>query len=87
LRDGQSRGSFIKLPAGFVGKIQARGSIFRAVVIKGQLQYVGASEHTLAPGSYFNSNEEFAHHIASTETEVVLYVRTDVEFEVIADDQ
>jgi len=37
LQDGQSNGTFVKLPPGFAGKIHSQASTFRAVVIKGQL--------------------------------------------------
>ena len=53
----QSNGTFIKLPAGFTGKIHSYGSTFRAVVIKAQLQYLGANIKILEPGSYFGSEE------------------------------
>lgn len=36
LNDGRSNGTFVKLPAGFSRKIHSQGSVFRAVVIKGQ---------------------------------------------------
>ena len=39
LQNGQSNGTFIKLPAGFPSRIQTHDSIFRAVVIKGQPDY------------------------------------------------
>ena len=51
-QDGQANGTFIKLPAGFTGKIHSHGSTFRAVVIKGQPQYLGADVKALEPGSY-----------------------------------
>ncbi len=47
LQDGQSNGTFVKLPAGFTGKIHSHGSTFRAVVIKGQPQYLGVDVKTL----------------------------------------
>jgi hypothetical protein len=85
-REGQPNGTFVKLPEGFVGEIRALGSIFRAVVITGDLQYFGATNQALPPGSYFSSNDESLHQIASGENEVTLYVRTNGEFEVKAQD-
>ena len=82
--EGKSNGSFVKLHEGFVGTIYAHGSNFRAVVISGQLQYHGMANQSLEPGSYFSSNGEYLHNIASGETEVTIYVRTDGVFEVKA---
>ena len=73
-------GSFIKLPAGFDGKIHSAGSPFRAVVISGQLQYHmqdNSGPKSLEPGSYFGSKEEAVHHVSSgPDAESVIYVRT-----------
>ena len=79
--DGWSSGTFVKLPAGFKGKLHSQGVYFRAVVIQGQLQYLGAAVKTLEPGSYFGSNGESVHAIASnTGEESIVYIRTDGEF-------
>ncbi|MDJ0808177.1 MAG: DUF4437 domain-containing protein, partial [Gammaproteobacteria bacterium] len=84
LEDGQSNGTFVKLPPGFTGKIHSHGSTFRAVVIKGQPQYLGADVKTLEPGSYFGSQGGAVHQIASVaEEESILYVRTDGKYEVV----
>ena len=81
--DGRSSGPFVKLHAGFKGKIYSQGVYFRAVVIKGQLQYLGAAIKTLEPGSYFGSNGESVHAIAAkAEEESIVYIRTDGEFEI-----
>ena len=81
-QDGQSRGRFVKLPKGFVGEIRAKGSTFRAVLIKGQLQYPAGAEEPLEPGSYFSSNGGFQHPLAAEQNEVIIYIRTDGNFEV-----
>jgi len=82
--DGQSNGTFVKLPTGFAGKIHSHGSTFRAVVIKGQPQYLGAGVKTLEPGSYFGSKGETMHQISSIAgEESILYVRTDGKYEVV----
>jgi hypothetical protein len=84
LQAGQSNGSFVKLPAGFTGEISSHGSTFRAVLIKGQAQYLGAKVKTLDPGSYFGSTGEQAHRISNkTGQESIIYVRTNGAFEVI----
>ena len=84
LKGDQSNGTFVKLPAGFTGKIHSHGSTFRAVVIKGELQYLGANATTLAPGSYFSSKGESLHQISSKAVEEsIIYVRTDGRYDVI----
>jgi hypothetical protein len=84
LQDGQSNGTFARLPAGFTGKIHSHGSIFHAVVIKGQPQYLGDDVKTLEPGSYFGSKGETAHQISSKAgEESIIYVRTDGKYEVV----
>ena len=84
LQDGQSNGTFVKLPAGFTGKIHSHGSTFRAVVIKGQLRHLGTDVKTLEPGSYFGSKGESVHQVSSTtEEESTIYIRTDGDYELI----
>jgi hypothetical protein len=84
---GRLNGTLIKLPPGFAGAIDSHGSTFRAVVIKGRLQYrmPGETEpKTLGPGSYFSSKEKSVHQISSEGgDESIIYVRTDDEYDVI----
>ena len=83
LQDGQSNGTFVKLPAGFVGKIHSRGGTFRAVVIKGQPQHLGTRHQNLGPGSYFGSTGESVHRISSKAgEESIIYVRTNGRYDV-----
>ena len=87
-QDGQLHGTFVKLPAGFTGKIHSHGSTFRAVVIKGQPQYqVNETEiETLEPGSYFSSMGESVHQVSSKAgVESIIYVRTDGKYDVISE--
>lgn len=84
-QDGQSNGTFVKLPVGFTGKILSHGSTFRAVVIKGQPQYqVNETEaKTLEPGSYFSSKGESAHQFSTiAEEESIIYIRTNGKYDV-----
>ena len=82
--DGQSNGTFVRLPAGYSGEIRSQGSNFRAVVIKGQPKYFGDKVQTLEPGSYFGSKREAVHQVSSgAGEETVLYVRTNGKYEVI----
>jgi hypothetical protein len=86
LQAGQSNGTFVKLPAGFTGAIHGHGETFRAVVIKGQLQYDETGLKTLGPGSYFGSKGESVHQIASgAGQESIIYVRTDGRYDVTVD--
>lgn len=82
--DGQSNGTFVRLPAGYSGEIHSRGTTFRAVVIKGQPRYLGAEVQTLDPGSYFGSKGEAVHQVSSSEgEETVIYVRTNGKYAVV----
>lgn len=85
--DGQSNGTFVKLPAGFSGKIHSHGSMFRAVTIIGKPQYQVPGQtdvKTLKPGSYFSSTGESVHQISSdAEAESIIYVRTNGKYEII----
>ncbi|MGD1701880.1 DUF4437 domain-containing protein [Dapis sp. BLCC M229] len=81
-------GSFVKLPAGFTGKIHSHGSTLGAVVIQGQPQYQVPSEtdiKILIPGSYFSSKGESVHQVSSkAEEESIIYVHTNGKFDVIS---
>jgi len=86
-RDGQLNGTFVKLPAGFTGKIKSHSSTFRAVVIKGQPQFQVPGEtdvRTLEPGSYFGSKGETVYQVWSKAgAESIIYVRTEGKYNVI----
>ena len=72
------RGTMIKLPKGFEGKLQSQGSIFHSVVIKGALKYQMPNKEEniiLDAGSYFGSENEAIHELSADE-EVVIYIRT-----------
>ena len=85
LKNGQSNGTFVKLPAGFMGKIHSHGSTFRAVVIKGQPRYMGKDMKALEPGSYFGSTGEIMHQLSSKAGESIIYIRTNGRYSVIPD--
>ena len=85
-KEGHLNGTFIRLPAGFDGKLWNHGSIFHAVVIKGLPQlYLGESDPvTLEPGSYFSSERPAGHWISSNHLEEsILYVRTNGKYDII----
>ena len=81
MEDGQSNGTFIKIPAGFNGKLQSSGETFRAVVISGEIQYSESNGSLLDPGSYIGSSDETVHALANESSEEsVLYIRTNAKY-------
>ena len=81
----QIYGILVKLPAGFAAKISNQGSIFHAIVIKGQLHYQASKKSTkkMMPGSYFNANKDSLHHVmANKEDETVVYIRTNGKLDI-----
>ncbi|QIZ77276.1 DUF4437 domain-containing protein [Ferrimonas lipolytica] len=78
-----ANGSFVKLPAGFNGSIgNAKG--LKAVVVKGTASYRWNEEKALTkltPSSFFSSDTQ-GQHIIKTESEVVLYVKSNGQFSV-----
>ncbi|MEM1222832.1 MAG: DUF4437 domain-containing protein [Verrucomicrobiota bacterium] len=83
LEEGQSNGTFIKLPAGFQGQIQSKGSTFRIVTIQGNPAYHNEEKFILNPGSYFSSSGDATHLISSEEGTSILYVRTNAPYRII----
>ena len=80
----QLRATFIKLPAGFKGKIKNLSPNFRAVIISGEITHQFSKKDTkneLQPGSYFGA-EENATSIISTAKETVIYIRSNGDYEV-----
>ena len=85
LQEGYSNGSFIRLPDEFIGEIHSQGSIFRAVVIKGQLRYLKSKVKVLEPGSYFSSKGIAVHPISSKSgEESIVYVSTNGTYKVVS---
>ena len=86
--DGRLNGTFLKLPAGFKGKINSDGTDFRAIVIKGLPQYqVNKTDlKTLEPGSYFGSKGAPAVHEVSSKVdeESIIYVRTNGKYNILS---
>tara|TARA_R110002095_G_scaffold623_2_gene3016 strand:+ start:3263 stop:4153 length:891 start_codon:yes stop_codon:yes gene_type:complete len=84
LDEGQSNGTFVRLPAGFAGAIHSHGTTFRAVLIKGQARYLGDDIKTLEPGSYFGSSGDTVHGLAlDPGMASTIYVRTDGRYEIV----
>jgi len=70
---------FVKLPKGYVGKLETNGTILHSVVIKGALNYQlpkNGETKVLDVGSYFGATDRAIHTVSnSSEDETVLYVR------------
>lgn len=71
---------FIKLPPSFKGSIISDGSVFRSVIIKGELKYIldeNNQSKVLNVGSYIGSSGEAYHELSNpTEKECLIYIRT-----------
>jgi len=71
---------FIKLPQGYKGTILSEGSVFHAVIIKGEAQYTLPQTDALKSldvGSYFGSSDQARHSIVNNNIEdILIYVRT-----------
>lgn len=86
-KPGELNGTFIRVPSGFRGQIHSSGTTFRAVVIKGQLEYAESDGDisSLEPGSYISSSKETVHPILSvSDKETILYVRTNGKYEIVS---
>lgn len=75
-QEGELNGTFIKLHADFDGTIESSGSTFRAVLIKGELEY---EDKDLAPGSGIEAVGPASLEIEA-DAETVLYVRSDGKY-------
>ena len=75
----KSKGLFIKLPKSFKGTLKTDGTVMRAVVIKGELEYILPKNQelkTLDSGSYFGSTTKAIHALSNPKNEALLYIRT-----------
>lgn len=78
-----ANGSFVKLPAGFKGKIKNDNGL-KAVLVRGKATHQWNKEKTktvLSPSSFFSSKAKGVHKI-SVETEVVLYINSNGRYAV-----
>lgn len=85
MKEGASNGTFLKLPSGFNGELQSYGQVFHAVVIRGELQHRSSGTELLNPGSYFGSKDSALHELSCVEGEVIIYINTNGNFELLAD--
>ncbi|PHI18512.1 hypothetical protein CEQ90_17695 [Lewinellaceae bacterium SD302] len=82
-QNGEAYGTHVKIPAGFSGWIESEGSVFRAIVISGELNYTlpEADQPTnLDIGSSFSSSA-MARHTLAANVETILYVRSNGPFD------
>lgn len=85
-REGSWNGSFLKIPAGFSGRIRNLGTILHAVVVKGYVNYRKSVLVRLDPGSYFGSDQVSEHTFSSVpDGYTILYIRTNGSYELTAD--
>ncbi len=78
-----ANGSFVKLPAGFKGKIESDKGL-KAVVVSGEATHQWGDDKTrtaLSPGSFFSSSAE-GEHIINVGNEVVLYINSNGRYTV-----
>ncbi|MEC9430580.1 MAG: DUF4437 domain-containing protein [Pseudomonadota bacterium] len=79
-------GTLIKLPKGFKGSIKSNGDEFKAVVIKGSLNYTQnntSRQIELNAGSYIESSTAAHHSVENAnQSETIVYVRTSSKFSV-----
>ena len=77
-------GTLIKIPSGFKGEILSEGKSFRAIIIQGRINYQmpdNTKNYVLDVGSTFSSTDN-SKHIINTDEEVIIYVRTNGDFNV-----
>ena len=82
-------GAMVNLPQGFTGKIKVDAKEFRAIVIKGHVNYQSVdikSPKGLSAGSYFGSTDVFEHQISVTTAPAVVYIRSNGDYQISAID-
>ena len=81
----EKNGTFVKLPAGYSGKLSTAAPLMRAVTIRGVTQVRasgGPDKHELEPGSYFGSIGETSHQLSCVSgTECILYLHTEGRYQ------
>ena len=79
-------GTLVKLPKGFKGSIKSNGDEFKAVVIKGSINYTqnnASRQIELNAGSYIESSTAAHHSVENAnQSETIVYVRTSSKFSV-----
>lgn len=79
-------GTLVKLPSGFEGSITSSGDEFKAVVIKGSLNYKqdsNAEALALDAGSYIESSTPATHEVRNvSDADAIVYVRSSSKYQV-----
>ncbi|MBT3133761.1 DUF4437 domain-containing protein [Alteromonas sp. ALT199] len=79
-------GTLIKLPSGFEGSISSKGGEFKAVVVKGSLNYKqdsSAGALTLNAGSYIETSTTATHEVRNvSDADAIVYVRSSSKYQV-----
>ena len=79
-------GTLVKLPKGFKGSITSSGSEFKAVVIKGNVEYMresNAKATLLNAGSYIESTAPATHEVRNvSDADAIVYVRSSSKYQV-----
>ena len=79
-------GTLVKLPSGFEGSITSNGDEFKAVVIKGSLNYKqdsNAEALALDAGSYIESSTPATHEVRNaSDADAIVYVRSSSKYQV-----
>ncbi|MCF2948019.1 DUF4437 domain-containing protein [Paraglaciecola aquimarina] len=84
-KSGSLAGTMLKIPAGFSGVITTPATEFKAIVIKGEIDYQStetASTKSLTAGSYFSSTSQFKHVISNVKEPTLVYVRSNQMYQV-----
>ncbi|MEM7013908.1 MAG: DUF4437 domain-containing protein [Verrucomicrobiota bacterium] len=82
--NGETNGTFLKLPAGFDGQIRSDASVFRLVVIEGEVNTGKPEAKTLEPGSYLRSDGPSTIRLTNEEdVPGVVYIRAEGVYQVI----
>lgn len=81
---GKNFGAMVKLPKNFKGSIGTDANEFKAIVIKGALNYTeGKETKELKPGSYVGSSGKIKHQFTASSTdETLVYIRADGQYKV-----
>ena len=77
-------GTLVKLPSGFEGSITSSGDEFKAVVIKGNVEYTqksNAKAPLLNAGSYIESTTPAEHEVRNvSDDDAIVYIRTSSKY-------
>ena len=82
--DSNLMGLFVKFPSGFSGTLKTSGSIMKAIVIQGNVDYSMPSSQEirgLDAGSMFSSSAKEEHKL-HTSIESILYIRTNGQIQI-----